>query len=40
MLSRVNWALQGVTHTKAIGQQRLEVKPEWLTVLNLAFNPT
>jgi len=39
MLTRVNWALQGLTHTKDIkGMQiGLEFKPEWLTVLTLAF---
>jgi DNA-binding NarL/FixJ family response regulator len=39
MLTRVNWALQGLTHTKDIKgmQAGLEVKPEWLTVLTLAF---
>lgn len=39
MLTRVNWALQGLTHTKDIKGMNsgLEVKPEWLTVLSLAF---
>ena len=39
MLTRVDWALQGLTHTKDITamQTGLEVKPEWLTVLTLAF---
>ena len=39
MLTRVDWALQGLTHTKDIKgiYSGLEVKPEWLTVLNLAF---
>ncbi|MUG97502.1 response regulator [Scytonema sp. UIC 10036] len=39
MLTRVEWALQGLTHTKDIkGMQRgFEVKPEWLKVLTLAF---
>ncbi|HEY9780040.1 MAG TPA: response regulator transcription factor [Leptolyngbyaceae cyanobacterium] len=39
MLTRVEWALQGLTHTKDIKaiQIGLEVKPDWLTVLNLAF---
>lgn len=39
MLTRVDWALQGLTHTKDIKaiQTGLEVKPEWLTVLTLAF---
>ena len=40
MLNRVEWALQGLTHTKDLkGMHRgLEVKPEWLEVLSLAFN--
>jgi DNA-binding NarL/FixJ family response regulator len=39
MLTRVDWALQGLTHTKDIKGMHsgLEVKPEWLTVLTLAF---
>lgn len=39
MLTRVNWALQGLTHTKDIKgiHSVLEVKPEWLRVLALAF---
>lgn len=39
MLTRVEWALQGLTHTKDIKAMQigLEVKPEWLIVLNLAF---
>jgi DNA-binding NarL/FixJ family response regulator len=39
MLTRVDWAQQGLTHTKDIKgmQTGLEVKPEWLTVLTLAF---
>lgn len=39
MLTRVDWALQGLTHTKDIKgiYSGLEVKPEWLKVLNLAF---
>ena len=36
MLTRVEWAMQGVTHTKDL-QTGLEVKPEWLEVLRLAF---
>ena len=35
-LTRMEWALQGLTHTKDI-QTDLEVKPEWLEVLRLAF---
>jgi DNA-binding NarL/FixJ family response regulator len=39
MLLRVDWALQGLTHTKDIRaiQKGLEVQPEWLSVLTLAF---
>ncbi|MEI6444106.1 MAG: response regulator transcription factor [Nostocales cyanobacterium ELA583] len=39
MLTRIDWALQGLTHTKDIKgiYSGLDVKPEWLTVLNLAF---
>ena len=39
MLNRVNWALQGLTHTKDLKamQRGLEVKPEWLELLTLAF---
>lgn len=39
MLTRVNWALQGLTHTKDIKsiQGGFEFKPEWLKVLELAF---
>lgn len=39
MLTRVEWSLQGFTHTKDIKaiQTGLEVKPEWFTVLTLAF---
>ncbi|GAB1541453.1 hypothetical protein NUACC21_41240 [Scytonema sp. NUACC21] len=39
MLIRVDWALQGLTHTKDIKgiHAGLEVKPEWLRVLTLAF---
>lgn len=36
MLTRLNWALQGVTHTKDL-KTGLEVKPEWVEVLRLAF---
>ncbi|MBR8836332.1 MAG: response regulator transcription factor [Stigonema ocellatum SAG 48.90 = DSM 106950] len=36
MLARVNLALQLGTHTKDLGI-RIEVKPEWLEVLRLAF---
>lgn len=39
MLTRVDWALQGLTHTKDIKGMKtgIELKPEWLTVLTLAF---
>lgn len=39
MLTRVDWALQGLTHTKDIKgiHTGLEIKPEWLRVLTLAF---
>jgi DNA-binding NarL/FixJ family response regulator len=39
MLNRVDWALQGATYTKDIRglHAGLEVKPEWLIVLGLAF---
>ncbi|OBQ37488.1 MAG: regulator [Anabaena sp. MDT14b] len=39
MLTRVDWALQGLTHTKDIKgiHSGLDVKTEWLKVLNLAF---
>ncbi len=36
MLTRVNLALQLATHTKDLGR-KIEVKPEWLEVLRLAF---
>ncbi|MFH7024336.1 MAG: response regulator [Heteroscytonema crispum UTEX LB 1556] len=35
-LTRMDWSIQGLTHTKDI-QGDLEVKPEWLEVLRLAF---
>ena len=35
-LTRMEWAIQGITHTKDL-QSDLEVKPEWLEVLRLAF---
>ncbi len=39
MLDRVNWALQGVTHTKDLRamSRGLEFRPEWVQVLKLAF---
>ncbi|MEA5568051.1 MULTISPECIES: response regulator transcription factor [unclassified Anabaena] len=40
MITRVDWALQGLTHTKDIKSihSGLEIKPEWLKVLSLAFD--
>ena len=35
-LMRMEWAMQGLTHTKDL-QTGLEVKPEWLEVMRLAF---
>lgn len=37
ILSRINLAIQGATHTKDI-KAGVELKPEWLEVLNLAFD--
>lgn len=39
MLTRVDWALQGLTHTKDIKgiHTGIEIKPEWFKVLILAF---
>ena len=37
LLTRIDWSRQGVSYTKDL-QMDLEVKPEWLDVLNLAFN--
>lgn len=36
LLIRLQWCLQGLTHTKDL-QTDLEVKPEWLELLKLAF---
>jgi len=36
IVNRVKWALQGITHTKDL-KTELEIKPEWLEVLKLAF---
>lgn len=36
MLSRLEWCLQGITHTKEL-KTDLEIKPEWLEVLQFAF---
>ncbi|NEP52185.1 MAG: response regulator transcription factor [Moorea sp. SIO3C2] len=38
MLTRVEWALQGLTHTKDLKMLKGEVKPEWLELLTLAFH--
>jgi DNA-binding NarL/FixJ family response regulator len=35
MLTRVNWALQGITHTKDL-KIAIELKPDWLKVIELA----
>jgi len=37
MLSRIDLALKGITHTKDLKMPPGEVKPEWIEVLNLAF---
>jgi DNA-binding NarL/FixJ family response regulator len=37
MLSRIDLALKGATHTKDLKMPLGEVKPEWIEVLNLAF---
>ncbi|WP_313949359.1 response regulator transcription factor [Leptolyngbya sp. FACHB-261] len=37
MLTRVDWALQGLIYTPKEMRTGVEVKPEWLEVLNLAF---
>ena len=37
MLKRIDLALKGVTHTKDLKMPPGEVKPEWIEVLNLAF---
>jgi DNA-binding NarL/FixJ family response regulator len=38
MLTKVEWALQGLVYTPKEMRTGLEVKPEWLEVLKLAFN--
>jgi DNA-binding NarL/FixJ family response regulator len=38
MLTKVEWALKGVMYTPKEMRSGLEVKPEWLEVLQLAFN--
>ncbi|MDX2230571.1 MAG: response regulator transcription factor [Leptolyngbyaceae cyanobacterium bins.349] len=37
MLTKVNWALDGVFHTPRELRSGIEVKPEWLDLLQLAF---
>lgn len=37
MLTKVDWALQGVIYTPKEMRSGLEMKPEWLEVLKLAF---
>ena len=37
MLTKVDWALQGLVYTPREMRVKLEVKPEWLEVLRLAF---
>ncbi|MBD2088926.1 response regulator transcription factor [Microcoleus sp. FACHB-1515] len=37
MLTKVDWALQGLVYTPREMRTRLELKPEWLEVLKLAF---
>lgn len=37
LLKRVDWALQGIIYTPQEMRSALEVKPEWLDVLTLAF---
>ena len=36
LLTRIEWSLEGLSYTKGL-QKDLEVKPEWLEVLRLAF---
>jgi DNA-binding NarL/FixJ family response regulator len=37
MLTKVDWALKGVVYTPPEMRAGLEIKPEWLRVLMLAF---
>jgi DNA-binding NarL/FixJ family response regulator len=37
LLTRIEWAMQGLTHTKDL-KIGLEIKPEWIEVLHLAFH--
>jgi DNA-binding NarL/FixJ family response regulator len=38
MLTRIDWALQGLNHTPREIRTGVEVRSEWLEVLHLAFN--
>jgi DNA-binding NarL/FixJ family response regulator len=38
MLAKVDWALKGINYTPKDMRSGLEIKPEWLKVLQLAFN--
>jgi DNA-binding NarL/FixJ family response regulator len=38
MLTKVDWALNGVIYTPKEMRSGIEVKPEWLEMLELAFN--
>ncbi len=38
MVTRVEWAVQGLNYTPREIRTGVEVRPEWLEVLNLAFN--
>lgn len=38
MLTKVDWSLQGLIYTPKEMRSGLEMKPEWLEVLNLAFH--
>lgn len=38
MLRRVDWASQGLSHTKDLQLSKIELKPEWIELLELAFN--
>ena len=37
MLTKVDWALQGIIYTPRDMRTGIELKPEWLQVLKLAF---
>lgn len=38
MLKRVDWASQGLSHTRDLNLSKIELKPEWLKLLELAFD--